>query len=364
MEELFRNLVRELEAGRSCVLATVVRTGGSTPQKAGARMLIKEDGTAVGTLGGGCVEHDIQVEAVSLFLKESPRPYIREYLLNEELDSEHGLVCGGRMEFLIEPLSPEALPLFREVLSACQGGPPLARAVLLRPETGRKLVLRGEGREGSLGDPELEEKVAGAVRNLGMEGLAECLLKENGAEVFIEVFAASPRLVIFGAGHVGRALSKLARAVGFRVTVVDDREDYANRESFPDADEIVVADFPEAVDRLSLTPGTAVVIATRGHQHDFDVLARAIWKDVWYLGMIGSRRKVLLIFEELMRRGIPPERIARVYAPIGLGIGARTPEEIALSILAEMVMLRRGGDGRPMKIEVSKLHVRGGIEKA
>lgn len=360
MEELFESLVEELEAGRSCVLATVVRTMGSTPQKPGARILIREDGSAIGTLGGGRVEHDIQVEAVSLFLRESPRPYIREYLLNEVLDSEHGLVCGGRMEFLIEPVFPDALPLYKEILAACRGGAPVTVVTLTRPEVGRKLILRGDGsRQGALGVPELERKAAAMASSLTFNEPGISLLSEGECEAFIEVFASPPRLLIFGAGHVGRALTKLAKAVGFKVTVIDDREDYACRENLPKADEIIVSDFARASEGVSLRPEMAAVIVTRGHQHDLDVLTQVIWKDLWYLGMIGSRRKVLLIFERLRQLGVPQERISRVRAPVGLNIGARTPEEIALSILAEMIMLRRGGDGRPLKIE-DTLHIRHG----
>jgi len=168
--------------------------------------------------------------------------------------------------------------------------------------------------------------------------------------VAIEPHLPQPHLVILGAGHIGTALARLARLLRFAVTVIDDRALFANRERFPDADQVIVGDFAAELGRLQITPWTYVVLVTRGHEHDETSLQQIVDSPAPYIGMIGSRRRVLLVFRHLEELGIPAEKLDRVYAPIGLDIGARTPEEIALAIMAEIVKVRRGGRAQSLAL--------------
>jgi len=236
---------------------TVVRAQGSTPQRAGAKMLVWADGRTVGTIGGGCYENDAfwkAREAIS-----SGKQALLHYELNDDFAQENGLICGGRMEVHIDPLAP------------------------------------------------------------------------------------SPRLFIIGAGHVGYQLSRVAADVGFRIHVVDDREKFASAERFPNA-ELAVEPIPEWLHRADLPPSAYVVVVTRGHQHDLEAMRALAARDLKYLGLIGSRAKVARICDALLAEGMPPECLQRVHAPIGLDIGAVTPAEIAISILAELIAVARGVD--------------------
>lgn len=359
MEAVFREAVRLLEQGQPCVLASVVRTKGSTPQKPGAKLLVRADGSGVGTLGGGCVEGDIWF-AAKMLLKEGSGPVVRDYLLNEELAARDGLVCGGTMYFLIEPLlrPEEFLPHARAVVAAYEGGPSVALASLIgRPRdsglrVGARLLLReGGSSQGTLGDPALDRAAAQRAQELMPLGKVDYLLAPHGAEVFIEAFTSPPTLVLCGGGHISRALAPLAKPLGFRLYVIDDRPEFANKERFPEVEEVVVAPYDEGLRRVPVSSNTFIVIATRGHRYDDVATQEAVRSPARYVGLVGSRRKTLLIYEELFRAGIPEERIRAIRAPVGLNIGAKTPEEIALSIMAEVLMFRLGGDGLPLKME-------------
>lgn len=221
---------------------------------------------------------------------------------------------------------------------------------------GSRLVFDGGGQvlAGATGSPGLDDHLTQAVRAVitaGVPGVVTLPAEEEGTpgpEVFIEPFLSPWTLVILGAGHIGKALAELGRFLGFRLVVVDDRVDYANARRFPTADEIVVDDFIEAVNRLMVDERTCLVLVTRGHQHDKRVLGEIIGRPAGYLGMIGSRRRVRAVFDSLRKKGTPEELISRVRAPIGLDIGAETVEEIAISIMAEVILELKGGTGRPL----------------
>jgi xanthine dehydrogenase accessory factor len=337
----------------------VVRTQGSTPQKPGAHLLVRQDGSGVGTLGGGCVEGDIWFAAKTL-LREGGGPEVREYVLNEDLAARDGLVCGGTMLFLLEPiLQPQAfLPYVRAVVQAYRGGPPVALASLVKPPQGSplplgtRLLIRADGgMEGSLGNPTLDALAAARAQEVMPYGETAYLSTEDGAEVFIEGFTTPPTLVVCGGGHIGKALATLAAFLGFRLFVVDDRPAFANPERFPQAEKTIVARYDEGLQQVPITPNTAIVVATRGHRWDDIALEAAARSPAGYVGLVGSRRKTILIFEELLRKGVPLERVREIRAPVGLDIGARTPEEIALSIMAEVLMVRRRATGQPMRLE-------------
>jgi xanthine dehydrogenase accessory factor len=340
-------------------VATVVRTKGSTPQKPGAKLLVRGDGSGVGTLGGGCVEGDIWFAAKELMRRGGPAEH-RDYELNEEMAAEDGLVCGGTMYFLIDPVyrPDEYLDFAREIDRAYTGDGAVALASLVKPgegrsePTGSKLFVREAGStEGTLGSEALDREAVRKARDLMVLGKNEYVVADDGAEYFVEAYTTPPQMVLCGGGHVSKAIAPLAKTLGFRVFVTDDRKEFANSDRFPEADRVVVAKPEEALPQLPINANTFVIIATRGHRYDSVALEAAARTRAKYVGLLGSRRKTILIYEDLLRGGMPIERVREIRAPIGLDIRARTPEEIAVSIMAEALMFRLGGTGLPMKLE-------------
>ncbi len=254
--QIYEEALRLKRQGRISAIATIVECKGSSPQKQGAKMLVRDDGSLMGTLGGGCLEADV-VQAAIMAMKDGS-PTTIPFELTER---DGGLVCGGTVLVYIEP-------------------------VLLEPY-----------------------------------------------------------LVILGAGHVGKTLARLARFTGFRVTVVDDRADFANRENVPDASDIQVSEFTRAFDQIPVEKNTFIVVATRGHNHDLDAVKAALGTEAGYIGLLGSRRKKGLLSNALRESGFSSADIARVIIPVGIAIGSVTPEEIAVSIMAQIVQIRRAAHG-------------------
>jgi xanthine dehydrogenase accessory factor len=256
--EIYEEIVKLQREGRRGAVATIVNVRGSIPSFKSAKMLVRDDGSIAGTIGGGCVEAEVWQAAREVIAAEKPRSLTFD--LNQDPKYDTGLVCGGTLEIFIEPVLPPAL------------------------------------------------------------------------------------LYIFGAGHVALELYKAARNAGFDVIVTDDRESYANRERFPAAREVVAEDFDRAMERLNPGESAFVVIVTRGHHDDMRVLRRAVQTRARYIGMVGSKRKAITVYRALVEEGLKPELFDRVYSPVGLDIGANTPEEIAVSIMAEIIAIRRGAE--------------------
>ena len=358
MRDVFHEAATELDEGRPVVVATVVRTKGSTPQKPGAKLLVRDDGSGVGTLGGGCVEGDIWFAAQELMKRGGSAQY-RDYELNEDLAAEDGLVCGGTMYFLIDPVyeAGSYLDYAREIDAAYAGGPAVALATVTAAgegagTLGARLFIREDGStEGTLGSPGMDREAVKKARELMVHGKNEFVTMRDGPEFFVEAYTTPPQMVLCGGGHVSKAIAPLASTLGFRVFVTDDREEFANSDRFPEAD-IIVAEKPEtALPQLPINPNTFVIIATRGHRYDNVALEAAALTPAKYVGLLGSKRKTILIYEDLIRSGLPIERIREIRSPVGLDVRGRTPEEIAVSIMAEVLMFRLGGTGQPMKIE-------------
>jgi xanthine dehydrogenase accessory factor len=253
--DIYEEIVKLRREGRRGAVATIVNVRGSIPSFKTAKMLVRDDGSIVGTIGGGCVEADVWQAARQVMEEEKPRTLT--FNLNQDPKYDTGLVCGGTLDIFIEPVLPQAL------------------------------------------------------------------------------------LYIFGAGHVSFSLYKTAKDAGFSVTIIDDRETYANRDRFPEAQDVIAEDFDQAMARLTPSEAAYIVIVTRGHRDDMRVLRWAVQTKARYVGMIGSKRKTIGIFRELQKEGLPATLFDRVYAPIGLDIGASTPEEIAVSITAELIAVRR-----------------------
>jgi xanthine dehydrogenase accessory factor len=253
--DIYEEIVDLRRRGRRGAIATIVNVRGSIPSFKTAKMLVRDDGSIVGTIGGGCVEAEVWQAAREVMESEKPRTLT--FNLNENPKYDTGLVCGGTLDIFVEPVLPAA------------------------------------------------------------------------------------SLYIFGAGHVSASLYKVAQNAGFDVAVVDDREAYANRERFPDAKEVIAEDFEKATARITPDESSYIVIVTRGHRDDMRVLRWAVQTQARYIGMIGSKRKTVAIFRELTKEGIPANLFERVHAPVGLDIGAITPEEIAVAITAELIAVRR-----------------------
>ena len=357
MREVIQGAIDDLKDGQPCVLATVVRTKGSTPQKAGAMLLVRQDGTGVGTLGGGCVEGDIWFAAKEI-LRLNGGAEFKDYYLNEDIAARDGLVCGGTMYFYLEPLRDQKdfITVGNEILEAYDGGQPVSLATVVNavdggPALGSKLLLRSDGTvSGSFGNAEFDAQVIEVSRKVADIGSNESFNLSDGTEVFVDGFTTPPTLVMVGGGHVGKATADLAYSLGYRVYLVDDRPEFCNEERFPYAEERVIETYDKWTDHLDLNVNSFVVVATRGHRFDDMALESALKTRARYIGVLGSRRKTIMIYRRLLQQGVPLERIKEVYAPIGLNIGAVQPEELAVSIMSEIIMVRRGGEGGQMQM--------------
>ncbi len=363
MKEVIEEALGLMEKGEPCVMATVIHTKGSAPQKAGAKLLIRKDGSCVGTLGGGCVEGEVWSLAKQL-LNTQGGPLYRKYDLNEAFAARDGLVCGGTMFFFIDPLvNPGNFKSFApEIIRAYRGEMPVALATVVNsptgtPKLGSKLLIREDGAvQGSFDNRTLELETSAIGKTLAIHGGNRYFKTVDDTEIFVEGFTSPPTLVLIGGGHVNRAVSRLASFLGFRMYVVDDRIEFANKERFPEADTLVISDYSRGLENVSVNSNTYIVVATRGHRYDDLALAAAIRTPARYIGLLGSKRKTLEIYKNLLKEKVPPERLREVRAPIGLNIGAITPEELAVSIMAEIIMVRNNGTGMPMKMNIANLN--------
>ena len=357
MKEIFKGAIAELSESNPCVLATVVKTKGSTPQKTGAKLLIRSDGTSIGTLGGGCVEGDIWFAAKEI-IKRSEAAQFKKYYLNEDIAAKEGLVCGGTMYFFLHPLESRNLPSLKETLNAYEGGPILGVATIINStdpsDLGRQMLLREDGSSaGTLGTKDLDLSMLELIPDLSNFGDNKYISQKNGLDIFIEGYTTPPTLIVMGGGHGGKAIYDSAIPLGMDVYIVDDRTEYANHNRFPLAKGIVVSEFSYALSNVPINKNSHIVIATRGHRQDDSALESAIQTPARYVGLMGSVRKTLLIFKNLIYKGYSKQTLEKIHAPIGLNVGAVTPEEIAISIMSEIIMIRRGGTGSSMKMKES-----------
>lgn len=368
MQDVFAEALELIGSGERAALSTIVSSKGSLPMSKKAKMLVRPDGKIVGTVGGGCLEADVWAEARQVM--ETGEPSLQHFILTEKHAGENGLNCGGNVEIFTEPLyadrSEEVLRAVAQV-RAERGSGVLATLVAGGDKarlSSKLLVLADRRRVGTLGYAEADEAVLADLAE--METVPEDLLKvielrvetEAGPEslkVFLESICPQPTLYLFGGGHVSFAIARIAATVGFRIVVIDDRPMFANRERFPMADETLTLEMETAFEHLEIDDLAYIVAVTRGHQHDKPVIEQAVKTDAGYIGMIGSRRKIALMWKELEAKGIPRERLEAVHAPIGLDIGADSPEEIAVSVVAELIRVRRSG-GKPAH-EVRSLSV-------
>lgn len=317
---------------------TVVATAGSTPGKVGYKMLVWAGGReTVGTVGGGLVEAKMIQAAADMFAEPVTRLF--QFELGRTADDEDG-ICGGSVELLVESFDKGSLPMLRGLCDTASSGRSGVLVSVISPEKPPgKMFLADEAAIDANTNAQFPAEILEAVRQ-GTGGKKVCA---GGTDVFVETIEARPMLFLMGAGHLAGHICKYAKSLQFRVTVCDDRNEYADKDRFPDADDIVVENFESAFDKLHIDGDSYVVIVTRGHKCDETVLERALRTNARYIGMIGSKRKTRTIFQKLARKGVPEELLNKVYSPIGISIGALTPEEIALSIVCELVKIRRLG---------------------
>jgi len=350
MRELLAELTRALARRLPCVYCAVVETRGSTPQKAGAAMLIYPDGTQAGTLGGGCVEAEVKRRAL-LGLNDTGKPEVLTFCLDDDYGWDDGLICGGRMTILSQPLTAESALLDRTIRYYLQlheladRGAGYIEAVVIGDTLGvpigeRYLFDAADMPVAHLGDSRSWDVVA---RNLVPLASHPQPATRHG----VAYLPAQPRitLLLVGGGHVGQAVGRLAAEVGFEIWVLDDRDKFVSADRFPTATRRLVGDVGVTLRDLAptLTPDTFAVILTRGHNHDEEALYHLATTSCGYVGMIGSKRKIRMIFEDLVAKGIAPEVLERVHAPLGYNIGSQTVLEIAVSIIAELIACRNLG---------------------
>ena len=253
--DIYDEIVRLRRLGQKCAVATIVQVNGSIPSYESAKMLVREDGSIAGTIGGGCVEAEVWTAAREVLETDKPRHL--NFSLGQDAAYDNGLICGGQLNIFIEPIAPQ------------------------------------------------------------------------------------PRAFIFGGGHVSKSISKVAHMAGFATVIVDDREAFANKERFPEADEVYADEYEKVFPQITVTSTSYLVIVTRGHRDDMRVLRWAVETPAKYIAMIGSKRKTISVVKELEKEGLPRHLFEKIFAPMGLEIGAETPEEIAISVVAEMIAIRR-----------------------
>jgi xanthine dehydrogenase accessory factor len=360
-DQIWPEAVRTLERGKKFALATVVNVRGSTPREIGAKMIVRDDGQ-FGTIGGGCGEAEVFRKA-RLLLDEGSGARMTEVDLTGDFDQQQIGTCGGIMDVFVDVWSPEPdLEIARRLASAAEQNRPAALLTLVhnpaRGQVGAKSIVDSSTDEGRLATAmEIPKRALAqliARTEDGVPALVE-ISENNGANpvtrlegdaprLFLDPISGAQRLVIAGAGHIAQPLAALGSMLGFHVTVIDDRASFANRERFPTADEVVVRPFAAAIGALTLDRHCYLVSVTRGHAFDEEVVRTALqnWRGA-FIGMIGSRRRVRATLERLAEMGISQDRLDQVHAPLGMDIGAETPEEIAVSIVAEIVRERRSG---------------------
>jgi xanthine dehydrogenase accessory factor len=356
MRELLKRLLDSLAAGRAVAYCRLVETRGSTPQKAGAAMLVFADGSQAGTLGGGCVEAEVKRRALAVL--ERQQPEICSFQLDSDYGWDDGLICGGRMLVLVEPIAAlDEADYFIHLQQALDQGQGCFEAIVF--DTEKSGLPAAASFLASANGEILASRNAAASPTLPAvvsEGITEAAARPRALAASGVAYLpqrARTRLLIVGGGHVGQAVANMAVDLDFDVWVLDDRAEYVDRSRFPRAERLIHGDIGAMLAQLEITPDTYALIVTRGHNHDEEALYHLVDRGARYVGMIGSRRKIRLIFDDLEAQGISPESLARVFAPVGIEIGSQTVPEIAVSILAELVAHRNCGGlvpGRPTAI--------------
>ena len=354
MKEIYERAVEALKKGNTAVLATIIKQAGPSPRGIGAKCMITTEGTLFGTIGGGRLEAEV-LDKASEVLKSRVPELMAFHLKGTDVE-DTDMLCGGDVEVFLAPLSPEnssLLPVFDAVLKTYRRGSKGLLAPIMEPEAWKEqegpmifLMTNGEQAGRIQEYPDLEAELKNGFNEAIRKRLPRIQsfpLPGKSVNVFLDPIIANPGLYIFGGGHVSQQIVPLAAGVGFDVTVIDDREEFADPRLFPAAKEVVEHGFEDVLDGLPVDSSSFLVIVTRGHSFDKEVLSQALRTEARYVGMIGSKRKRDIIYQKLLEEGFTRDDLARVHSPIGLSIGAQTPEEIAVSIVAELIQERAEG---------------------
>jgi xanthine dehydrogenase accessory factor len=354
--------------GRPVGMATVVGTWRSAPRPAGASMLVGDDGTAVGSVSGGCVEgavYELCRQAI-----ETGAPKLQRYGISDDDAFEVGLTCGGIIDLWVEKVSPETFPELGAVLASIDGGEPVAVVTCIEgppDRLGRRLVVWPDRRSGELGSTRLDDAVADDIRGMlagGRTGIVhyghDGQRRGDELSLFVASHAPRPRMLVFGAIDFAAAVARVGAFLGYQVTVCDAREVFATRKRFPDADEVIV-DWPHRylagqIEAGSLDARTVVCVLTHDPKFDVPVLEVALRQDFAYVGAMGSRRTHDDRTKRLLEAGMTRAELAKLASPIGLDLGARTPEETAISIAAEIIAGHWGGKGGRLSSTDGRIH--------
>lgn len=369
MQDVLADLAAIWRAGETAGVGTVVRTFRSAPRQPGAAMVVAPDGSVSGSVSGGCVEGAVYESAIEVVGTGVPR--LERYGVSDDDAFAVGLTCGGILDIFVEPVSPQTFPHLDQVIDAIAGHRPVAVAtVITHPEpgrVGRRMVVGPDSAEGTLGSERADAAVTDDARGLLAAGRSEVLTygpdgqrRGEGMEVFVASHAPRPRMLVFGAIDFAAAVAQQGSFLGYRVTVCDARGVFATPARFPTADEVVV-DWPHrylsaqaqagAIDRR-----TVVCVLTHDAKFDVPLLEVALRLDVGYVGAMGSRRTHEDRLARLREAGLSDVELDRLSSPIGLDLGARTPEETAVSIAAEIIARRWGGQGRPLSEIAGRIH--------
>ena len=370
MREVLPDLLRWWEAGGTVGLGTVIGTFRSAPRPPGAAMLVGPDGTAVGSVSGGCVEGAVYQLATSVVTGERAGPVLQRYGVSDDDALTVGLTCGGIIDIFVEALSRASFPEFGALGASITSGEPVALATITegRPDQlGRHLVIWASDTAGGLGSNRLDDAVRDDARGLLASGRTATLTygtdgqrRGEGLSVFVSCFASAPRMLVFGAIDFAAAVARVGSFLGYRVTVCDARPVFATRRRFPEADEVIV-DWPHRYLRSQVDAGavdgrTVICVLTHDPKFDVPVLTDALRLPVAYVGAMGSRDTHLDRLARLREAGLTGAELERLSSPIGLDLGARTPEETAVSIAAEIIARRWDGAGRPLSATSGAIH--------
>jgi len=353
MKNIYQRLLDELKKERPLVLATIVATEGSSPQVPGVSALFAEEGLLFGTLGGGILEARAQEKALESL--EKGDSCLTKFDLYADITSKEEAICGGEAYILFDVKSQEhkeTFSLLNEALSNRQPG--VLVNVISRMGDDRVKISRSWFEKDKIFGKEGEVKEAFETGNpvfmplkKKTEGKGTKGETDQKSLLYLEPLYPLSRLIIAGAGHVGQAVAHLGSLLDFEVTVIDDRPEFANRERFPEVDHIIVEDIGKAITNLPKTEDSYYVIVTRGHSHDAEALKACIGSDVAYIGMIGSARKIALMRKNFLDQDwATPSQFDRVHAPIGIDIQSKTVQEIAVSICAELILIRNKVQGK------------------
>ena len=363
MHDVIEEVSRLHGAGGRFALATVVGTWRSAPRQPGAAMVVAADGEPIGSVSGGCVEGAVYELAQEVMA--TGEPVLQRYGVSDDDAFAVGLTCGGIVDIFVEPMDAAAFPGLPEVVVSVRAGQPVAVATVVDGpgEIGAHLVVWPDRASGALGSVRLDAAVVDDVRGMLEHGASRLLRigpdgerRQDELTVFVQSFAPPPRMLVFGAIDFAAAVARVGKFLGYRVTVCDARAVFATPRRFPDADEVVVEWPHRYLATQQVDARTVICVLTHDPKFDVPLLEAALQTDAAYIGAMGSRRTHDDRLARLREEGVTEESLARLASPIGLDIGARTPEETAVSIAAEIVSHRWGGTGRPLTRTDGPIH--------